>query len=125
MNKSILVFCMFLAVRIGSVAADGEILYHTGFDSEEALAAWGRNGTGAAVLSRNAFSGPNVKMPVDNLRPGVLYRLTVWVRPELLESQDHNQNYGAFCVEYERGGKWFSGNYPLVSHRENGWKTLY
>ncbi len=125
---------MFLAVRIGSVAADGEILYHTGFDSEEALAAWGRmpgwkfaagggrNGTGAAVLSRNAFSGPNVKMPVDNLRPGVLYRLTVWVRPELLESQDHNQNYGAFCVEYERGGKWFSGNYPLVSHRENGWK---
>ena len=53
---------MFLAVRIGSVAADGEILYHTGFDSEEALAAWGRtpgwkfaagggrNGTDAAVL---------------------------------------------------------------------------
>ena len=126
--------CLFLAAVMAAPPAGGEILFHCGFDSPEEFARWrsvpgwshsaggGRNGTGAAVLTRKDFSGPLTCVKLDSLKPGVLYRLTVWVRPEKPESDGKNRNYGAFCVEFVRNGKWASGYYPQVSSAEGKWR---
>ena len=134
MKKKLFLF-LLCGLLSGGVAADEPtFLYHCGFDSPGDLAPWsqaagwefapgsGRNGTGAALLHRDAYTGPNVKMPIDNLKHGVLYRFTVWVRAEGLDAQGKNLNYGAFCVEYEKDGRWLSGNYPQVSSKSPEWK---
>ena len=111
-----------------------EILFQSSFDSDKDFSRWekipgwsrsandGRNGTGAAVLSRKTFSGPLTSVTLDSLKQGVLYRLSVWVRPENLESDGKMRNYGAFCIEFVKDGKWLSGYYPLTASRADKWQ---
>lgn len=111
-----------------------EILFQCGFDSDKDFARWkkipgwsrsvngGRNGTGAAVLSRKSFSGPLTSVALDSLKRGVLYRLSVWVKPENLESDGKMRSYGAFCIEFVKDGKWMSGYYPLAADLSNKWQ---
>ena len=130
MKKS---FFAWLAMAMMLPLAGGEIIFRSGFDSQEDFARWkaipgwsysangGRNGTGAAVLTRNKFSGPLTSVKVDSLKPGVLYRLTVWVKAEV-ESDGKNRNYGAFCIEFVKNGKWMSGYYPQRSDLSGKWQ---
>ena len=131
MKKS---FFAWLAMAMMLPLAGGEIIFQSGFDSQEDFARWkaipgwsysangGRNGTGAAVLTRNKFSGPLTNVKLASLKPGVLYRLTVWVKPEKLESDGKNRNYGAFCIEFASNGKWMSGYYPLTANTAGKWQ---
>lgn len=115
-------------------AMGNEIVFQCGFDSDKDFSRWkkipgwnrspngGRNGTGAAVLSRKTFAGPLTSVTLDSLKPGVLYRLSVWVKPENLESDGKMRNYGAFCIEFVKDGKWMSGYYPLTADRTDKWQ---
>lgn len=131
MKKTVFIF---LAAILLLPLAGGQIIFRCGFDSGEDFARWkaipgwsysangGRNGTGAAVLTRNKFTGPLTSLKLDSLKPGVLYRLTVWVKPEKLESDGKNRNYGAFCIEFVKDGKWMSGYYPLAANTAGKWQ---
>lgn len=121
------------AILLVLQAFGSEIIFQSGFDTAEDFARWkkipgwsrsengGRNGTGAAVLSRKNFSGPLTSAVLDSLKPGILYRLTVWVKPENLKSDGSSRNYGAFCVEFVKDGKWMSGYYPLSADQTGKW----
>ncbi|MBE6390275.1 MAG: hypothetical protein E7043_08925 [Lentisphaerae bacterium] len=131
--KKVCLTCFFAAMSMLPLWG-GEILLQSGFDSPEEFSRWrkisgwshsvngGRNGTGAAVLTRKEFSGPLSSIKLDSLKPGVLYRLTVWVRTENLESDGKSRNFGAFCVEFVRNGKWVSGFYPLAAKNDGKWQ---
>ena len=126
-------FFVWLTVTMLLPLAGGEIIFHSGFDSQEEFALWkavpgwsysadsGRNGTGAALLTRDKFSGPLTSVKLDSLKPGVLYRLTVWIKPEV-ESDGKSRNYGAFCIEFVKDGKWMSGYYPQNSNLSGQWQ---
>jgi len=127
-------FLGWLMAAVVLPLAGGEILFQCGFDSPKEFARWrkiagwsysgngGRNGTGAAVLTRKGFSGPLTSIQLDSLKPGVLYRLTVWVRPENLQSDGKSRNYGACCIEFVKDGKWMSGYYPQAADTTGKWQ---
>ena len=124
---------IFLLSLFFTISAQ-DILFHTGFDKPSDLLKWktkanftyskngGRNGTGAAVLTRKSFSGPFATIKLDTLKDKVLYRLSVWVKVQELQSDKTNKNYGAFCVEFVKDGKWSSGYYPVVGSLSKKWQ---
>lgn len=134
-----LTFAMPSAAELQSYGADegGSVLFATGFDgalSPEIVAltekpgyrirhSVGTNGTSALVSERkNPASYTLGSIVLPKLKPDTDYTFRLKARAEGLTKPAGMTDFGIFCLEYSKGGKWLCGAYPAFTQLDGEWR---